>query len=48
MGPEAHPDRGEEHLLPLMVAAGAAADDAGARNFHDFVMGSPISGYRFG
>jgi len=45
---EAHPAQGEEHLLPLMVAAGAAADDAGARSFHDFVMGSPISGYRFG
>jgi aromatic ring-opening dioxygenase catalytic subunit (LigB family) len=45
---EAHPVQGEEHLLPLMVAAGAGGADAGAQNYHDFVMGSPLSGYRFG
>lgn len=44
---DAHPR--EEHLLPLMVAAGAAADSAGARIFSDTVMrGARISGYRFG
>lgn len=43
----AHPR--EEHLLPLMVAAGAAADVSGARVFSDKVMrGARISGYRFG
>jgi aromatic ring-opening dioxygenase catalytic subunit (LigB family) len=43
----AHPR--EEHLLPLMIAAGAAADSAGARIFSDTVMrGARISGYRFG
>jgi len=43
---EAHPR--EEHLLPLMVVAGAAGNDAGARTFHDSVNGIVISGYRFG
>ncbi len=44
---QAHPR--EEHLLPLMVAAGAAAEDAGQRVFSDTVMrGARISGYRFG
>jgi len=43
----AHPR--EEHLLPLMIAAGAAADEHGARVFSDTVMqGARISGYRFG
>ena len=45
---EAHPLQGEEHLLPLMVVAGAGGADAGAQNYHDLVTGSPISGYRFG
>lgn len=43
---EAHPR--EEHLLPLMVAAGAASGDAGARTYHDTINGVAISGYRFG
>ena len=43
---EAHPR--EEHLLPLMVVAGAATTDAGTRTFHDSVNGIVISGYRFG
>ncbi len=38
----------EEHLLPLMVAAGAAADDAGAATFSDVVMGVRLTGVRFG
>lgn len=42
----AHPR--EEHLLPLMVAAGAADGDAGRRVFHGRVFGAEISGYRFG
>ncbi|HYZ16520.1 MAG TPA: class III extradiol ring-cleavage dioxygenase [Candidatus Acidoferrum sp.] len=42
----AHPR--EEHLLPLMVAAGAAENDAGRRVFHGRIFGAEISGYRFG
>jgi len=42
----AHPR--EEHLLPLMIAAGAAAEEAGERVFTDEVMQARISGYRFG
>lgn len=42
----AHPR--EEHLLPLMVAAGAAPSDPGVRTFHDRIWGTPISGYQFG
>ena len=42
----AHPR--EEHLLPLMVAAGAAAEGKGERVFSDEVMQARISGYRFG
>ncbi|HXV01023.1 MAG TPA: class III extradiol ring-cleavage dioxygenase [Caulobacteraceae bacterium] len=42
----AHPR--EEHLLPLMIAAGAAGEDPGARVFTDEVMAARISGYRFG
>lgn len=42
----AHPR--EEHLLPLMVMAGAAADDRGRRVFTDRVMGATVSAYQFG
>lgn len=38
----------EEHLIPLMVAAGAALDDAGTRDFTDNVMMADISAFRFG
>jgi aromatic ring-opening dioxygenase catalytic subunit (LigB family) len=42
----AHPR--EEHLLPLMVAAGAGDTDQGRRVFRDHVIGWTVSGYRFG
>jgi aromatic ring-opening dioxygenase catalytic subunit (LigB family) len=42
----AHPR--EEHLLPLMVAAGAAGDDRGSHVFHERIGGTVISAYRFG
>lgn len=42
----AHPR--EEHLLPLMVAAGAAGADVGRRVYAETVMGVPISAWRFG
>jgi aromatic ring-opening dioxygenase catalytic subunit (LigB family) len=43
---DAHPR--EEHLIPIMVAAGAAEADAGQRIYSDRVMGAAISAYRFG
>ncbi|MGK2885583.1 MAG: DODA-type extradiol aromatic ring-opening family dioxygenase [Rhodococcus sp. (in: high G+C Gram-positive bacteria)] len=42
----AHPR--EEHLMPLMVVAGAARDDLGRRVFVDEVMGATISAQAFG
>jgi aromatic ring-opening dioxygenase catalytic subunit (LigB family) len=43
---DAHPR--EEHLIPLMVAAGAAGSDIGRRTYSDRVMGSAVSGFQFG
>jgi aromatic ring-opening dioxygenase catalytic subunit (LigB family) len=43
---ECHPR--EEHLLPLMVAAGAAGDDRGRASFSDEVMGVAVSAVAFG
>jgi len=41
----AHPR--EEHLLPLMVVAGAAGADVGRRTYNEKVMGMAISAYQF-
>jgi aromatic ring-opening dioxygenase catalytic subunit (LigB family) len=41
----AHPR--EEHLIPLMVAAGAGGEAPGVRVFTDEPMGAAISAYRF-
>ena len=38
----------EDHLLPLMVAAGAATGEPGRVAFHGHALGKPISGFRFG
>ena len=43
---DAHPR--EEHLLPLMVAAGAAGADPGRRTYADHLGGKALSGYQFG
>lgn len=43
-----HPPRAEEHLLPLLVVAGAAGEDAGRRVFSDRVMETTISAFSFG
>ena len=43
---QAHPR--EEHLIPLLVAAGAAGSDIGRLVFSDRIMGARISAYRFG
>ncbi|TKD46971.1 DODA-type extradiol aromatic ring-opening family dioxygenase [Azotobacter chroococcum] len=42
-----HPPRAEEHLLPLMVVAGAAADGSGRRVFSDRVLETTLSAFRF-
>jgi aromatic ring-opening dioxygenase catalytic subunit (LigB family) len=42
----AHPR--EEHLLPLMVAAGAAGNEQGRKLFQDRVMGVTVSAFGFG
>ena len=38
----------EEHLLPLMVVAGAGANDQGRKIFSDQVMGVKVSAFEFG
>jgi aromatic ring-opening dioxygenase catalytic subunit (LigB family) len=42
----AHPR--EEHLLPLMVAAGAGEGERGQRVYANAIMGAATSGFRFG
>ena len=41
-------DHHEDHLLSLMVAAGAAQEDQGRQVFHDELLGMTVSAYRFG
>lgn len=43
-----HPPRAEEHLLPLLVAAGAAADSEGHQAYSEKIMETTISAFRFG
>ena len=38
----------EDHLLPLLVAAGAASGEPGRRTFGDQVMGAQVSAFEFG
>ncbi len=45
---ECHPPRAEEHLLPLMVVAGAAGDDPGRKVYSQVVMDTTLSAFRFG
>jgi aromatic ring-opening dioxygenase catalytic subunit (LigB family) len=45
-GAASHPR--EEHLIPLMVAAGAAQGDRGMRSFGESIGGKQISGFQFG
>ncbi|SHE77392.1 Aromatic ring-opening dioxygenase, catalytic subunit, LigB family [Modicisalibacter ilicicola DSM 19980] len=42
-----HPPGAEEHLLPLLVAAGAAGSSRGRRIFSDRVMETTLSAFRF-
>jgi aromatic ring-opening dioxygenase catalytic subunit (LigB family) len=43
-----HPPNAQEHLLPLMVVAGAAHESTGRRVFFDRVMETVLSGFVFG
>ena len=45
---QCHPPGGEEHLIPLLVAAGAAADSTGRKVYSEKLMETTISAYRFG
>lgn len=45
-GRNSHPR--EEHLIPLMVAAGAGHDEAGRKVFSDNVMNATVSAFQFG
>lgn len=45
-GRYAHPHGAEEHLLPLMVAAGASSQP-GRQTYSELVLGTAISGFRF-
>lgn len=38
----------EDHLIPLLVVAGAAGNDVGVRNWGGAVMGAAISSFKFG
>ena len=42
-----HPPGGEEHLIPLMVAAGAGSEEPGHKIYSERVMETTISGFRF-
>lgn len=43
-----HPPRQEEHLLPLLVAAGAGGQSEGRSIFSERVLETTLSAYRFG
>ena len=43
-----HPPGGEEHLIPLLTAAGAARQSRGATVYSERVMETTISAFRFG
>ncbi len=45
---DCHPARAQEHLIPLMVVAGAAGEDGGGKVFSDRVLETTLSAYAFG
>lgn len=45
---DCHPQGHEEHLIPLMVAAGAAGESVGQKVYSEQVLKSQLSAYRFG
>jgi len=45
---DCHPPRAEEHLIPLMIVAGAGADSPGRKVYSQQIMETTISAFRFG
>jgi aromatic ring-opening dioxygenase catalytic subunit (LigB family) len=45
---QCHPPQAHEHLIPLMMVAGAAGQDAGRKVFSDRVMETTLSAFSFG
>lgn len=45
---QCHPSGDEEHLIPLMVAAGAASNDKGRKVYTEQVLKVQLSAFRFG
>lgn len=45
---ECHPLGGEEHLIPLLVAAGAGGEEPGQKIYSEWIMQTTISAFRFG
>ncbi|MGB5856225.1 MAG: class III extradiol ring-cleavage dioxygenase [Oceanisphaera sp.] len=45
---QCHPPSDEEHLIPLMVAAGAAGEDRGKKIYSQQVLKTQISAFQFG
>ncbi len=45
---DCHPPGEEEHLLPLMVVAGAAGSDTGRRVYSEKILETRLSAYRLG
>jgi aromatic ring-opening dioxygenase catalytic subunit (LigB family) len=43
-----HPAGQEEHLMPLMVVAGAAGKDLGRNVYSEVVLETQLSAFRFG
>lgn len=44
---DSHPPGGEEHLLPLMVAAGAGTGSVGRKVYSEEVLKTTLSAFRF-
>lgn len=45
---QCHPEGEQEHLMPLLVAAGAAGQDRGSKIYSERVLETQLSAYRFG
>ncbi|WP_130537891.1 DODA-type extradiol aromatic ring-opening family dioxygenase [Thiomicrorhabdus indica] len=45
---DCHPLHAEEHLLPLMVVAGAAGQDTGKKIFSEQILKTQLSAFQFG
>lgn len=45
---QCHPPGHEEHLIPLLVAAGAAGEDSGHKLYSERILETQLSAFRFG